>query len=162
MRNQRTGLAILVLVALTAGGCVGPPGPVGPAGPPGPPGEAIPMVKFLGLGDPTAGNAGIDDLNKACNDKFSGSRMCSSSEILNSAVIETFSSAPWIRPDIVGVDGNGIAVDASGLAFEPQKLSCDGWKNGASFFGLALIPSGGFNILACDQTRNVACCGIDN
>ena len=35
MRNQRLGLAILVVVALSAGGCVGPPGPEGPPGPPG-------------------------------------------------------------------------------------------------------------------------------
>ena len=35
MRNQRLGLAILVVVALFAGGCAGPPGPEGPPGPPG-------------------------------------------------------------------------------------------------------------------------------
>jgi len=35
MRNQWLGLAILVVVALFAGGCAGPPGPEGPPGPPG-------------------------------------------------------------------------------------------------------------------------------
>ncbi len=35
MRNQRLGLAILVVVALFAGGCAEPPGPEGPPGPPG-------------------------------------------------------------------------------------------------------------------------------
>ena len=40
MRNQNPGLAISVLTALLAAGCVGPPGPEGPPGPPGPPGTA--------------------------------------------------------------------------------------------------------------------------
>ena len=35
MRNQSLGLAIPVLIALSAAGCVGPPGPEGPPGPPG-------------------------------------------------------------------------------------------------------------------------------
>ena len=35
MRIQRLGLAIPVLIALSAAGCVGPPGPEGPPGPPG-------------------------------------------------------------------------------------------------------------------------------
>ena len=144
MRTRKLGVAILAAVVFSAGGC------------------ATQTMKFVGLGNPTRGDAGIDDLNKACNDRFPGSRMCSSSEVLNSPVIQIFSSAPWVRPDIVGVGGNGVAVDASGLAFQPERLTCDGWKNGAGFTGLALIPNGGFNILACDRESNVACCGMVN
>ena len=35
MGNQRIGLAVLLVVALSAGGCAGPPGSEGPPGPPG-------------------------------------------------------------------------------------------------------------------------------
>lgn len=35
MRDQSSGLAIPVLIALSAAGCVGPSGPAGPPGPPG-------------------------------------------------------------------------------------------------------------------------------
>ena len=145
--------------SLLAWNAEGAEGPEGPAGLQGPQGVAAPEFRFVGLGNPTLGSAGIDDLNAACDAAHTGSRMCSSLEILKSPVIQTFSASVWLRPDIVGVDGAGNAVDASGLTFPSARLTCDGWKNGSGFSGLALIPNGGFNILACDATRNVACCG---
>jgi hypothetical protein len=145
----------------------GPPGPQGVEGPrgiqgdPGPPGAGAPQFALVGFSTMTLqGGAGVFGLTQACQLDFPGSRMCTSTEVLNTVSIPPLTGTrAWVRPTIVF--GLGISfVDESGA--NSGDLSCIGWTSSASSsaFGLSVTNIGGFSVVGspCSSLLPVACC----
>ncbi len=128
------------------------------------------------------GDEGIITFNNDCYAQFTGSRMCTSEEIMNTVnppVISPAESA-WVRPVIIGTAA--VEVDISGFnssrAISPgfgDSLSCFGWsREGAVGIGPWLgyspvylggmsmdIGTGVFNLGNCSQPQYVTCCQLE-
>ena len=143
---------------------VGPTGPQGPPGPPGPP--AAPM-QFVGrTTDAFNGAQGVLTYSVACQTDFGpGHRMCTSEELLDTVDLPTLTGGPsWVRPTFVPAGGGSSAVfvDISGVssASNSSLFACNGWISANSAFtGLTVDAGGSFDLLACNASRTVACCG---
>jgi hypothetical protein len=123
------------------------------------------------------GGAGIIAMTVSCQVEYTGSRVCTSSEILNSTNVPmlTEAAAAWVRPDIVAsrstvswhpdpvyypLDYPGDLTDASGFSAQSgDLLTCQGWSNSHPLYsGLTVTQHGQFRTRPCGDYRPVACC----
>jgi hypothetical protein len=117
------------------------------------------------------GNSGVLAMNSACAATFTGSRMCTSSEVLETTNVPVISSNAdaWVRPSFspvasgstaatVGLDASGVPSPNASNGNTSEDLSCRGWA-ASSGLGLAVNKNGSFRLSACDGGRPVACCG---
>jgi hypothetical protein len=143
---------------------VGPTGPQGPAGPVGPPGPPATAMQFVGRSTDTFnGSQGVLTYSAACQADFGpGHRMCTSEEILNTVELPALTGGPsWVRPTFAPVGGLALVVDMSGVGENSTALlSCQGWNDANSAFkGVTVDAGGSFELLGCNGSRTVACCG---
>ncbi len=122
---------------------------------PGPGAGGDETLNLLGFSTETfAGNRGILNMTRACQEQFSGSRVCTAGEILRSINIPA-SPAP------------GFVWVQSATTFSTAGISdCGGWTSNAATdraWAIELGPDhgcyGGFHPRSCDQQLAVACCG---
>jgi len=117
------------------------------------------------------GNGGLLGMNAACAATFAGSRMCTSSEVLDTTNVPAISSNAdaWVRPSFspvatggtavtVGLDASGVPAPNASNGNTSEDLSCRGWAASAGL-GLAVNKNGSFRLSGCDGARPVACCG---
>ena len=102
------------------------------------------------------GGGGIMNYNRSCRLRFPESRMCTSTEVMETSSVEA-GIYGWIRPVIVGVDAQGNVYDVSGISAAPSEtLTCQGWFNyGPNNSGLAMANYFWFNqevTLRCPST----------
>ena len=85
-------------------------------------------------------------------------RMCTSSEILNTATVpQGLAGEAWVRPSWQPTGGQ-FTLDDSGQANDPAHLTCEGWS-ATDMWGLSVDGSGSFdNLSRCDAPRAIACC----
>jgi hypothetical protein len=113
--------------------------------------------KFLGFTDIAAdGKTGVMELNRLCQAQFSGSRMCTTREIMNT--VNTghkipFAGWAWVK-NVYNNPGDEFLSGSSG-----GQLSCWGWSSNASFDkGLAINGDSNFSQQKCNLLLNVSCC----
>lgn len=106
------------------------------------------------------GAAGVLNFTEGCQADFPGSRMCTSTEIMETTAVPLLAlESAWVRPDIITDTGTGLAIDASGVEAEAIDLSCDGWTSQEfTSTGLSVRRRGSFSLLRCDAPLPVACC----
>ena len=99
-------------------------------------------VNFVGFSDPVIGNSGIRNVNLSCNNKFSGSRICSETEIVNS-----------VYNDNNPMSGGRAFISRNHLGDK----SCSHKEAGSYGPGLynGLIE---YDFLLCSGSYPVACC----
>jgi hypothetical protein len=140
-------------------------GPAGPAGPPGAPGSGAPNFQLVGISvRPLPGGAGIGELNRTCSERFPGSRMCTTLEVMNTPdpPLPLF-TVGWVRPVFVGFDDAGNAIDASGRQGHPEEqLTCNVWAGGPGSTGTVVLGTSNANaylgLQPCDVAHSTACC----
>jgi hypothetical protein len=117
------------------------------------------------------GDQGVFGFTRACQGEFSGSRMCTSVEVMRtvSPPVLPAGSAAWVQPELVASSGATSTVDASGITGAISGLSCWGWKFARStMYGLTVDHNGRFSGATettadtvsprCDVPKSVACC----
>lgn len=157
----------------------GPPGAQGPQGPAGSSGSGASKFVYVGPSGPVSPASGLVGMNQACADAVSGSRMCTSEEIMEAPSVS--SGSQWVRPSVVAVqtvdDGTGsqvvVAIDASGFEAPIEELACGGAPSGVSSgvvvpwssmdgHGMVIIGradgSGTFSVTGCQLTNVAAAC----
>jgi hypothetical protein len=123
-------------------------------------------IELVGFTTSTfTGGEGVLGFTLACQTDFPGSRMCTSVEVMRTTnVPASLSGNAWVRPSFegfvwLGSPGIPVASDSSGTEpGETEYLTCSGWIASDAYSGLVVTANGGFDILACDQARAVACC----
>ncbi len=142
----------------TEGGTQGPAGPAGAQGPQGQPGPPPPRFELVGFTGSFDGYEGVLGFTLSCQAAFPGSRMCISTEVVETVVVPLgLTGQAWVQPDFRVGTGTGSAVDAaSGLTGLANELTCDGWDDGN--FSLTVDDTGAFDALACTGFHPVACC----
>ncbi len=142
-------------------GLTGRQGDVGPQGPKGDPGGDKPSYQVVGATTVEFhGGGGIMNYNRYCRLQFPESRMCTSTEVMETSSVEA-GIYGWIRPVIVGVDAQGNVYDVSGISAAPSEtLTCQGWFNyGPNNSGLAMANYfGSIRKSPCDVHQPVVCC----
>jgi hypothetical protein len=128
---------------------------------------------FQGFSASTADGAdGIRAMKSACDVSFSGSKICTTSEFVNSTYNSSASNltgSAWLLPDLraVGTDAGGglpgILDKASGIFMtDPspaQFFLCNNWNSDdAGFSGTITNSSGVISTGGCANQRAVACC----
>ncbi len=108
------------------------------------------------------GGQGVLGFSRACQVEFLGSRMCTSTEVMETTTIPSgLTGEAWVRPSFSPV-ASGVdrtALDASGVSNDFQLFSCRGWNaSDVSSFGLGVNATGGFRLLTCITPQAVACC----
>ncbi|MGE5698481.1 MAG: PEGA domain-containing protein [Deltaproteobacteria bacterium] len=170
-------------------GATGPQGATGPKGDTGPAGAGGASIVFKGFSSSGCDGAyGLFAMNWLCASSYTGSRTCSSSEMVGAQLPEN--SQAWVQPDYLAitfergmdyapgeftysqfanVGGAWIFVDkTTGMvgSMHDGRLSCEFWSTSASdFYGLEAEHTGaraGFNTKPCNEVRSVACCGPAN
>lgn len=147
-------------------GAAGPQGSVGPqgaAGPQGEPGNDVPVMQLAGFTTaPLVGHVGALELNIACRNQFSESRLCTSEEVLNTGSPPALTAVwAWVRPSfspLATASAGPSVVDASGVSGDPAEFTCGGWKETTPFKGLAVDNTGAFDLMDCGAAMPVACC----
>lgn len=119
---------------------------------------------FVGFSSATAtGDSGIMELNRLCQISFTGSHMCTTNELMNS--VNKGNKTPsagtaWIKPFMIFYYQPSFAVvDIAGFEGEPRYLSCHGWTD-VYDTGSAIDATGKFSRQACNNSLNIACCGV--
>jgi len=115
--------------------------------------------KFLGFTDIAVdGHTGVMELNRLCQAQFSGSRMCTTKEIVNNTNPNhrfPFAGWAWVK-NVYNNPGDEFLPGSSG-----GQLSCWGWSSKASFDkGLAINGDSNFSQQKCNLLLNVSCCQI--
>lgn len=110
------------------------------------------------------GSAGLLLMSRSCSIQYPASRMCSTTEVAQTAVFPEVglppSSYAWVRSDkvsaaVAGQFSNTLVIDAV------QGVSCNGWStNGTSTNGLAVGGEGSFVERECNSNLFVACCAL--
>jgi hypothetical protein len=144
MKSERR-IALLVLVVLVL--CISVLADAGIAG----------AGKFLGFTDVAVdGKTGIMELNRLCNAQFSGSRICTTREIMNDTNPNQrfpFAGWAWVK-SIFNNPADEFLSGSSG-----GQLSCLGWSSNASFDrGLAINSHSNFSQQKCNLLLNISCC----
>jgi hypothetical protein len=110
------------------------------------------------------GAQGVFTYNLACHTAHSGSRMCTSEEVIetvNPPILGILGERAWVRPTFQPLATGSTtrwSVDASGLANTSGSFTCDGWEN-ESARGLTIdLGVGAFRTIDCDTALKVACC----
>ncbi len=147
----------------------GPEGPQGPQGPNGDPGEAAadptPVVLVGFTSQTTPGDAGALGMTKLCAAEFTGSRFCTSKEVLLTAdVPDDLTDNAWVRPSPMPVSHSraspGVTtrlLDASGVETDPEFMTCEAWR-ATTKSGLSLDSDGRFSTTSCTESLRVSCC----
>jgi len=129
-------------------------------------------LQFLGTTPAVSPAIGVLSLTAQCQQTFgSGTRMCTSVEILNSVNVpeaaEWNTPTGWLRPVYLFASEEtlGWYYDATGLKSAPTEFTCGFWTNSSNLQGLAVQNLGGgvvghFLRLECSEVATgVACCG---
>ena len=108
------------------------------------------------------GDHGVLEMTRQCAVEFGevgATRMCTSSEILNTATVPQGLVGPAsVRPDFNGFTNTRTVLDASGRQWEASDgLSCYGWRY-AFGSGLVVNSTGGFDGEGCNSPKAIACC----
>jgi len=159
-------------------GVAGPQGGTGVQGPkgdtgsqglqgvPGLPGKGLVKYELVGhSSNMVNGGAGVIGMTQACQAEFTGSRMCTSEEVMNSANFGSFNptALAWVRPVVIStsVGYSEILMDASGVKNAGSAgyagMSCQGWRSGGDN-GLSVDKKGSFSLNSCATIQPVACC----
>ena len=128
--------------------------------------SSITQVKnFVGVSTSTVdGSVGYFGMNNACEATFTGSRMCSSDDIVNSTnTTNVGSGKAWINPIAIGV---GSSSTNTVYSKQGDYISnCANWTStgggiSVSSRGTTLdLPRGGINYYSsCSESLPVACC----
>ncbi len=103
------------------------------------------------------GDSGVLNKTLACQQDFVGSRMCSSTEVLETVAVPLgLVGSAWVRPSFAPFHGVGTlvsALDVSGYATSVTNLTCR-----TSAF--VMTASGDFTISQCANELAVACCAL--
>lgn len=120
-------------------------------------------VSFTGDGN----GLGFVGMTTQCRADFGpGSRMCTSSEIINSDTLNP-NSIPaqgcWVKPSPRLGDASALALlDDSGIRHQYYDLNCLGWRSSSSNFGLTLTSDGVLisaePAASCSAAKPIACC----
>jgi hypothetical protein len=151
---------VRILVPLMAAACLA--GLATPA----PAQDACTPFQLVGFTSATFNGAtGVLGFTAACQQEFAASRMCTTTEILETQTVPAgLAGYAWVRIAVrAGVGGDGaslVVVDDSGVDAGPADLSCSGWASNSSITeGLAVNQNGAFvRGFECVQTISVACC----
>ncbi len=111
------------------------------------------------------GGKGVADYTRTCQLEFEASRMCTSTEVMQTVDFPELTSNAWVRPvfsPLTGGATNLTVLDASGVVSEDDgDLSCSGWRRNASgVSGLTVDKDGLFEARACNEGRRIACCAL--
>ena len=112
--------------------------------------------QFVGFSDESTnlnvdtidGGKGRIKMNALCQDDYGiSARMCTQAEF-------------WVSPNAVGPSARGAWVHSRGRSIDlSSRVTCAGWVvNWASRSALAVLPSGKFGMLGCDNVLPVTCC----
>lgn len=142
-----------------------------------PPPSTSARFQLVGFTSATfTGGQGVLGFTRACQQEFPGSRMCSSTEVMETTTVPSgLSGEAWVRPTLissgdirVSLPDSGGAADAAGISGSPETLSCDGWRNDlfpvGGTGGLVIDAAGRFYVagrpgtMNCAGPRAVACC----
>ena len=111
--------------------------------------------------DTFTGDTGVLGFTLACQQVFDGSRMCMSTEVMETVTVPaSLTGAAWVRPMFVSFFGAGtqnLAKDASGRTSLNGRLSCVGWED-ENAAGLRVDSHGAFSTSNCTNAHSVACC----
>jgi len=121
------------------------------------------------------GNQGVLNLTLACQNEFSGTRVCTSAEVLRTFNVPDFPTPPpglprpdlhqaWIMPTLLEATPN---VDMSGVqASNPGNFTCSDVTSQIGGTGLVIGWAsavrhgyGLFSLYNCMKRARVACCG---
>jgi hypothetical protein len=109
------------------------------------------------------GAQGVLVYNEDCDNRFPGSRICTSGDLLRGNLPVRFSdptpnATNWILPTVVGTAGTS-AIDASGIVASPGNFTCNGFNSAASTVtGLTANVNGIIVLASCNGSRSIACC----
>ena len=132
--------------------------------------EAMVNPVFQGFSSTSVdGAAGTRSMKSACNSSFSGSKICTTKEYLNSvynASAANLSGSAWVLPELQGyATGNAFAIEKwSGIAKEgannpEREFTCQGWASSTSTYrGMSVASTGSVGRTTCDNSQPVACC----
>jgi hypothetical protein len=116
-------------------------------------------AQYVGVTSTTFdGGQGVFTYNIGCHAAHRGSRMCTSTEVMNTVnppIVGSSGETAWVRP--VHQPGGSVdlyLLDASG----ETALSCDGWSVTGTY-GLTIdLSDGVFYLNSCPSARKVTCC----
>ena len=132
--------------------------------------EAVVNPVFQGFSSTSVdGSAGTRSMKSACNSSFSGSKICTTKEFLNStynASAANLSGSAWVLPELQGyATGNAFAMEKwSGIAKEgtsnpEREFTCQGWASSTSTYrGMSVASTGSVGRTTCNNSQPVACC----
>ncbi len=123
--------------------------------------SAPPRFQLVGFSTtPRKGGAGVLGMTLECQNDFSGSRMCTSIEAMETVNVPSgLSGDAWIRP--VFQPSVDSPADASGVPGRVDHLSCAGWTASTTgTIGLGVNSNGSFTTRQCVVARPVACCAL--
>jgi len=125
--------------------------------------SAPPRFQLVGFSTtPRTGDAGVLGMTLECQNDFSGSRMCTSIEAMETVNVPSgLSGDAWIRP-VFQPSGVLNALDASGVSSGgATNLTCQGWSFSTVLGGMVVNANGSFaSDRGCDFARPVACCAL--
>jgi hypothetical protein len=124
---------------------------------------------FQGFSSGTVdGGDGIRAMKSACDASFTGSKICTTGEYLNSiynSSASNLSGSAWLLPEMTGYGSNSaygmekwssIAVSSGN---PEREFSCVGWgSDAADRRGISASSSGGVGRTYCNTSQSVACC----
>jgi hypothetical protein len=115
------------------------------------------------------GNAGVTQMVEACDGRFSGSKICNTTEFANSVAkpcddaaitcpSETMTGRAWILPVMMPSQGGVIELN-TGVEFNSgDELTCEGWSSQTGF-GMTATEAGQLEgRISCGSQLKVACC----
>ena len=131
--------------------------------------EAMVNPVFQGFSSTSVdGSAGTRSMKSACNSSFSGSKICTTKEFLNStynASASNLSGSAWVFPELQGYGANNQAVidiwsGISDLTSYPEReMTCQGWgSSNSSYRGISVSSTGHFLRTTCNTSQPIACC----
>jgi hypothetical protein len=128
---------------------------------------AIQLVGFTSAA--FTADVGVFGFTLACQAELSGSRMCTSKEVVETTDIPSgLTGTAWVRPSFAPVGWGSASVlallDASGVpgvigGGADGPLSCTGWSQASTTSGLTVDSDGRFKASPCSSgVHSVACC----
>lgn len=128
------------------------------------PAQAEKAFQLVGFTSSTFnGAAGLLLMSRSCSIQYPASRMCSTTEVAQTAVFPDVGLPPstfaWVRSDKVSASLG--SVSGSLIIDAVQATSCRGWSTDeATSDGLAVGGEGSFVERDCSSTIPVACCAL--